>query len=100
MVGEEQVVLVAVDVRNEPSVDPAYLARVTLSVPASVQVVNMDRCTVQEDENAVREEVLVVCDAGNSLRPSQAVRVEFLSPFTGLSKVSLLKSNKTLNKRQ
>ncbi|XP_040066364.1 integrin alpha-5 [Ixodes scapularis] len=71
VVGERRDLSVSVVVENKQSLDPAYLARVVITLPATVGVVNKDRCSVQRDRDAILEKILIVCDAGNPMRPGR-----------------------------
>lgn len=65
VVGEQAILLVAVQVHNKRSGDPAYLARALLQIPSTVTVVNKDTCSVLDDHSSI---ATIVCDAGNPLR--------------------------------
>ncbi|KAH7967024.1 hypothetical protein HPB49_021383 [Dermacentor silvarum] len=69
MVGERRDLSVSLFLENAGATDPAYLARVLVTLPDRVRVVNKDRCSVQQDQ--ARRRSLIVCDAGNPLRPSR-----------------------------
>lgn len=69
VVGEQRDLSLFVFVENGRTADPAYLARVLITLPERVRVVNKDQCSVQQDSS--RERTLIVCDAGNPLRPTK-----------------------------
>uniref|UniRef100_A0A131YV14 Vitronectin receptor alpha subunit n=1 Tax=Rhipicephalus appendiculatus TaxID=34631 RepID=A0A131YV14_RHIAP len=69
VVGERRDLSVSLFVENAGATDPAYLARVLVHLPDRVRVVNKDQCSVQLDPAHGRS--LIVCDAGNPLRPSR-----------------------------
>ncbi|XP_065298061.1 integrin alpha-9-like isoform X2 [Dermacentor albipictus] len=69
VVGERRDLSVSLFLENAGATDPAYLARVLVTLPDRVRVVNKDRCSVQQDPAHRRS--LIVCDAGNPLRPSR-----------------------------
>ncbi|KAH7961064.1 hypothetical protein HPB52_001307 [Rhipicephalus sanguineus] len=69
VVGERRDLSVSLFVENAGATDPAYLARVLVTLPDRVRVVNKDHCSVQQDPAHGRS--LIVCDAGNPLRPSR-----------------------------
>ncbi|XP_077515634.1 integrin alpha-9-like isoform X2 [Amblyomma americanum] len=69
VVGERRDLSLSLFVENAGATDPAYLARVVVTLPDSVRVVNKDRCSVQQDP--ARQRSVIVCDAGNPLRPSR-----------------------------
>ncbi|KAL1468219.1 hypothetical protein MTO96_041623, partial [Rhipicephalus appendiculatus] len=69
-VGERRDLSVSLSVENAAATDPAYMARVLVTLPDRVQVVNKDQCSVQLDPAHGRS--LIVCDAGNPLRPSRS----------------------------
>lgn len=71
VVGERRDLSVSVGVESKQSLDPAYLARIVITLPATVGVVNKDRCSVQRDRDALLEKTLIVCDAGNPMRPGR-----------------------------
>ncbi|CAN7976434.1 unnamed protein product [Ixodes persulcatus] len=71
VVGERRDLSLSVVVETKQSLDPAYLARVVITLPATVGVVNKDRCSVQRDRDAILEKILIVCDAGNPMPPGR-----------------------------
>ncbi|XP_077555289.1 integrin alpha-PS2-like [Haemaphysalis longicornis] len=68
VVGERRELSLLVFVENGRTAEPAYLARVLITFPASVQVVYKDQCSVEQDSD--QQGMRIVCDAGNPLRPS------------------------------
>ncbi|XP_077552943.1 integrin alpha-9-like [Haemaphysalis longicornis] len=68
VVGERRDLSLLVFVENGRTADPAYQARVWITLPERVQVVNKDQCSVKQDSDQQR--TLIVCEAGNPLRPS------------------------------
>ncbi|KAM7301306.1 integrin alpha-4 [Ixodes scapularis] len=79
VVGKDNVVSLAINVKNRDDTEPAYLSRVEISLPENVDFVNIGTC--ESKGNAT-----VSCDVGNPLNPGSEASVSIKLGLTKIKK--------------
>ncbi|XP_042149844.1 integrin alpha-4 [Ixodes scapularis] len=79
VVGKDNVVSLAINVKNRDDTEPAYLSRVEISLPENVDFVNIGTC--ESKGNAT-----VSCDVGNPLNPGSVASVSIKLGLTKIKK--------------